>query len=726
MASPTCKAETGEEFSAVLELLIDQWKMHGEETYGPLWCVGTDGDSTFRGACHKVLMCNEISRSDPLFPLLSALPGLNLRCGKQNLVHSPDPKHTIKRIATLVRSKEGIFINKRVINRGYIQHFLHLLPGETEKSVELLIDPADHQNVPRAVKLIVAIESVSHQVPTEGMNPTDRDLHTMIGVIGSLFDSILQPFINPELSLSEQLEYLSEYAHLSFALYRKHGSSFMSNQLYGDLQALVKSAFILVAQQKLLDKTKSFYVYQLGQDRIEETFAEVRTESHDRNCDVVQLTDSLSAAADCIEIYNRHPEWNRGQRRISYTGREGVDHVNPRFFKRDLVVGNVNLSNVWRAGRCKAAEILSSNNIEFNFEKVLLEPGLDFMQPHGGGIYPGIATDKDRSLPDPLEPTSTSTTPESILSDCLIGKDHKSAVKPEADDDDTLYLEDFLDNPNDKGEVKTSHDISSDWIAWPTPEGSSKPVHKASILSTLFSSGFGKLATDRLLRVRGYTRDFKREADEADDIVLGEGTFQVRDIAACAIRTLDTVSIAVVLVFSIEKQGKQVSVVKTSELTDPKSEIQISGQVLVMKEIEIHRALDPVDREVLNGSTNQVDQGPLLRWIWTGEYAAFSPLTNVGQGKSKSDEGTRKSHVVRIPGRFAMPINTDVVALSSLPESPAKASLLSLTHNTTHSLRSELFKDAACNNFAYLNVEDYQSLTKYGASSLFPYRDQKG
>jgi hypothetical protein len=46
----------------------------------------------------------------------------------------------------------------------------------------------------------------------------------------------------------------------------------------------------------------------------------------------------------------------------------------------------------------------------------------------------------------------------------------------------------------------------------------------------LFSSGFGKLATTSCPTTSNTT--------DADDIILGEGTFQVRDIAAssCAIR----------------------------------------------------------------------------------------------------------------------------------------------------------------------------------------------
>lgn len=99
--------------------------------------------------------------------------------------------------------------------------------------------------------------------------------------------------------------------------------------------------------------------------------------SHDRNCDVLQLVDRLAASADLVQTLNRHPSWNRGQRRLSYTGKEGVDHVNPMFFKGDVRVDQVFLNDA-----------------------ALAEPGVDLLCPHGGDRYPGVATDPDRSIID--------------------------------------------------------------------------------------------------------------------------------------------------------------------------------------------------------------------------------------------------------------------------------------------------------------------------------------
>lgn len=49
--------------------------------------------------------------------------------------------------------------------------------------------------------------------------------------------------------------------------------------------------------------------------------------------------------------------------------------------------------------------------------------------------------------------------------------------------------------------------------------GPTRLIHKASILSILFQSGFDKLAVDRLLRVRCYTRDFRKPNPNSADIL---------------------------------------------------------------------------------------------------------------------------------------------------------------------------------------------------------------
>ncbi|KAJ6616227.1 hypothetical protein B0H10DRAFT_1765396, partial [Mycena sp. CBHHK59/15] len=217
--------------------------------------------------------------------------------------------------------------------------------------VAILVDPADHQNVPRAYKLLRAVISLGAEgIPApSSLSPTERSTHRAFALAGEMWKSFLDSFTVPELSLSQRLESLSKFAHMAFAFYRMHGSSFLSNQLYGDLQALVKSAFFCVARQQELDPDQAFYLYQIGSDRLEELFSEVRTESHDSNCDALQLSERLSTAADTLGIFGEHPEWHQGHVRCSWSGKE-ADHVNPTYFTGNQTVKNVVPAASWHSG----------------------------------------------------------------------------------------------------------------------------------------------------------------------------------------------------------------------------------------------------------------------------------------------------------------------------------------------------------------------------------------
>ncbi|KAG2033239.1 hypothetical protein BDR03DRAFT_819645, partial [Suillus americanus] len=206
------------------------------------------------------------------------------------------------------------------------------------------------QNVPHAVKLLCsvamlqALNSASSQY-----NPTNQTIHATLRVLAILCESLVEPFFNCEMSLKQQLKCLATYAHLSFLLYRNHGTSFMSNQLYGDTQATVKNVMFLVAKVQILDDTQPFYLIQDGDDRLEGSFGHVRTDDHDPNMGVQRLCEKLGSAADRSDIFECHADWDRGHRRLG-NGKLGADHTNPTSWKGDVVSGGVSLQMEWIRG----------------------------------------------------------------------------------------------------------------------------------------------------------------------------------------------------------------------------------------------------------------------------------------------------------------------------------------------------------------------------------------
>ncbi|KAF8200489.1 hypothetical protein K438DRAFT_1965949 [Mycena galopus ATCC 62051] len=349
-------------------------------------------------------------------------------------------------VVTSEQSQEGTVVESTVMNHSILTQQLERLPGETADSVAILVDPADHQNVLRAYKLLKA--------------------------------------------------------------------------------ALVKSAFFCVARQQLLDPDRTFYLYQLGSDRLEDTFSEGRTESHDSNVDALQLSERLSSAADTLRIFDENPEWHQGHLRQSWSGKE-ADHVNPTYFTGDQSVKNV-VNNT----------SLAKHGIDFDFYEAFSQPGVDMLCPKGNGIYPGNSKDKDRSILS-SSPAANAASGEVVPSTLIDSDDEEEpeeehepmteiregAVQPA--DLPYISLEDLLpepedDEPGSESQSAEQHNSpaplpahssirSNDWLEYTLDDGTTKRLHKASILSSLFNSDYRHLAVSRLLRVRCYTKDGGRK-----------------------------------------------------------------------------------------------------------------------------------------------------------------------------------------------------------------------
>lgn len=98
-ASGTCKQEKAPECAKLIKALLDAWRdsTDGEARHGPIWSVASDGDGVRRAAFHVLFMSQTLQPSDPLFPILSPLTGLNLQTGEYFITAEFDPKHLCKR-----------------------------------------------------------------------------------------------------------------------------------------------------------------------------------------------------------------------------------------------------------------------------------------------------------------------------------------------------------------------------------------------------------------------------------------------------------------------------------------------------------------------------------------------------------------------------------------------------------------------------------------------------
>ncbi|EKM57125.1 uncharacterized protein PHACADRAFT_51634, partial [Phanerochaete carnosa HHB-10118-sp] len=364
MVSPTCKAETAEELAEHILMILRTWheSEDGERRHGPCWSVGTDGDAKFRTAKFRALTSKTLERGTPLHAKLVWLRGLNLQVGPYDVTADADPKHIFKRFNTLLCHKDGILVLDTVINRDVLAGHLAKQGMSSEKIVGLL-DPNDPQNVPRAVQLLRSVIAIKHinlqpESSASRYRPDEEKEHRALSLLAEVYNTLLTPFITISMSLRDQFRQLIVYAHLAFYLYRKYRTAFMTSQLYHDTQHVIKSLTFNIAKQQLLEDTAPFYIIQLGQDRLEVAFADVRTQDHASNVDTLSLTRKLGTGCMISNLNLKHPSWNRGHRRLKFFENDGPDHINPASWTGDVTAGSVSLQWDWAHGYSQAVDIL--------------------------------------------------------------------------------------------------------------------------------------------------------------------------------------------------------------------------------------------------------------------------------------------------------------------------------------------------------------------------------
>ncbi|KAJ7019090.1 hypothetical protein C8F04DRAFT_903607, partial [Mycena alexandri] len=158
-------------------------------------------------------------------------------------------------------------------------------------------------------------------------------------------------FTNTSMTLTEQITSLAKFSHLSFTLFRCSRVQYMSNQLYGNSQTMVKNAMFCLAKQQELDPTTPFYLFQVSNDPLERLFGKLRMlGGHNSAMNYQQAIDRLGHACDLQGAFMRNPDLEQGERRLSMSRYEGVDHLTMKSWTADLTAESCHLASAWRAG----------------------------------------------------------------------------------------------------------------------------------------------------------------------------------------------------------------------------------------------------------------------------------------------------------------------------------------------------------------------------------------
>ncbi|KAI0067932.1 hypothetical protein BV25DRAFT_1911795 [Artomyces pyxidatus] len=715
LVSPTCKQETPKESAALLQKVLDAWSEGGEASFGPVWSFASDGDAGRRAMVYDMFVKYPVGEDHALYKYVRRLPGLNLMVGDKSITGTFDWKHEIKRWARLLRTLEGTLVQRTVVNHEMLRRHL-LRAGRSEDEVNILMNPGDSQDVPRAIDLINAISTIP-STPAPGDPPFDpfelQEL-SIIALIGDLVSSFMNAFIMPHWTLSEQVASLSKYAHIAFVLFRDNRVNFMPYQLYGDTQTTVKDIIFTIAKQQDMDGTQPFYLFWTGDDRLEVLFGLLRMMGgHNPNFTFTQLLDRLAAAMELDGVLTRHPELNQGHRRLKVTRTEKVDHLNPESWVNDVIAGNVDLPSCWRKGRDAAITSLAKIGIHPDFQVLFDdERVLDMLKPFGDGKYPGVSNEPDRSehsedTEDAAPPGDTdeddrvvlndmtedvtpgdSETPGIVLSTAgtvpgsgTYLSDHSQTtsqplfVAPERtqqpdletdvaehDSVDILSLEDAL-------ETQEEHMLptllpASERTPWLYRNGiDGERIHKTTACARLITIAFARKSHERIWRVRNYTSDVKPRKYSSDDIVDSEA-FLLNDLYATLIRCNTTVSLAVLKCVAITQKGIRVDAVKVQSLAHAASSIHLTGQIMDLRPVsgsdtQPGDSHDIVSESAPSNTGSTGASGDTDRyWSWNG---SFVKLALDAANPSPLGKAARKTVVIKVASHWCEPINPDIV-----------------------------------------------------------------
>ncbi|KAF7354428.1 hypothetical protein MVEN_01131800 [Mycena venus] len=301
LALPTCKVDmTADDSSTIYQVVLEAWERSGAvQKVGQVWSWSTDGDMMRRVAGYRAFLAQKLQPTSPIYGTLASMAGLNLYTGHNEVTLDFDFKHIFKRICTLLRSPAGIVLNNgRVINPTMLARYLIQLPNQNTESVHALLFPHDSQHVPCAVELLLSVIMVGKRDYGSMDADTCADVDSL-RLLASVIKSILEPFTNTTMSLTDQITSLATFSHLSFTLFRCSRLQYMSNQLYGDSQTMVKNALFCLAKQQALDPTQPFYLFQVGDDPLECLFGKLRMlGGHNSAMNYAQAIDRLGHACD--------------------------------------------------------------------------------------------------------------------------------------------------------------------------------------------------------------------------------------------------------------------------------------------------------------------------------------------------------------------------------------------------------------------------------------------
>ncbi|KAF8994975.1 hypothetical protein BDQ17DRAFT_1185988, partial [Cyathus striatus] len=140
--------------------------------------------------------------------------------------------------------------------------------------------------------------------------------------------ALLEPFVNPNYTISEQIVSLVKFVHILYALFKKHETAFMPSHLYTDFQCMFQAAIDFVAKTKELDPECHVLLCLLGDDILEQLFGQVcMAGGHSPNVAPDEFCYCAAAAIHVGNIFQSYPHWEQTPHWLMLKHSSDIDHL---------------------------------------------------------------------------------------------------------------------------------------------------------------------------------------------------------------------------------------------------------------------------------------------------------------------------------------------------------------------------------------------------------------
>ena len=295
--SSTCKREDAKDHAALIQATLLATKNCPILASIRTVSLASDGEARRGKSLVLLTFKGTLSMDSPIYELLSPLKFLDLHVGDDDITADKDYKHVaFKRPRNLLLRERGTLVHGFQITPAIIRQHL-VADGHSQAHVNALLKPEDKQDVKLAFDLLQdiwalkpldEISSESSSCPTPGFIKARQSLC----ILGRLLYHLIMPYVCVDLSLAEQLTYLSFAAHLTLALFvdSNAGRRFFPSQLFIDIMIMIKNVFFCVAKTKIDDPEGCFWLLLLGTDRLEALFGILRSiVGNDNGLDMIQV-----------------------------------------------------------------------------------------------------------------------------------------------------------------------------------------------------------------------------------------------------------------------------------------------------------------------------------------------------------------------------------------------------------------------------------------------------